>query len=142
MTAPEPETEMSAAPNSGSEIFEQKIAAKLAAAGYRLRYDKVALRVITGIRDVIDQELPQGQSIIFAITAPIRHPAKTIAALSRLLLDAPAGELRTTIHGNEVQARRVGRVLPDMPGVMGFVHNPEREAGRILDLAASSFNGH
>jgi hypothetical protein len=142
MTAPDLETEMSADPNSGCEIFERRIAAKLASAGYRLRYDKVALRLIIGIRDVIDQELPQGQSVIFAIAAPIRHPAKTIAAVSRLLLDAPAGELRATVHGNEVRARFVGRVSTDMPGVMGFVHNPERDAGLILDLAESSFNGH
>jgi hypothetical protein len=86
--------------------------------------------------------LPQGQSIIFAVTAPIKDPAKTIATLSCLLPNVPAGGLRTTVHGNHVYARRVTRASTKMPRVMGFVHNPEPDAGRILDLAESSFSDH
>jgi hypothetical protein len=130
---------MAAEPDPGSETFERKIAAKLAAAGCRLRYDKVALRLIAGIRYGISQELLESQSIVFAVTAPIKHPAKTIAALSRLVRDVPAGGLHTTVHGNEVHASRVRRASTDMPQVMGFVHNPEHDAGHVLDLAESGF---
>jgi hypothetical protein len=133
---------MAAEPDSRFEIFDRRIAARLAAAGCRLRYDRVALRLITGVRAGMPQDVPPGQSIIFAITAPIRYPAKTIAALTHLLPNVPAGGLRTTINGNQVNARRVGRASSDMPGVMGFVHNPERDAGLILDLAESSLNDH
>ena len=131
---------MAAEPDSRSETFKQRIVARLAAAGCRLRYDKVALRLTTGVGAGIPQGMAQDRSIIFAIAAPIKHPAKTIAALTHLLRDLPAGELHTTVHGNEVHARRVGRASTDMPGVMGFVHNRECDPGLILGLAEWSFN--
>lgn len=133
---------MPAEPGAGSETFERRVATKLAAAGCRLRHDKVALRLIAGVKAGISQTLPPGESIIFAIAAPIKHPAKTIAALSHLLPNMPAEGLHTTVHGNEVHARRVRRGSIDMPEVMGFVHNPERDAGFILDLAESSLRQH
>lgn len=70
------------------------------------------------------------------VTAPIKRPAKTIEALVRLLVDVPVQGLRTTVHGNMVNARALTRVSNDDTAVFGFVHNPDYEGGRLLDLAA------
>jgi hypothetical protein len=45
------------------------------------------------------------------------------------------GELHRIIHGNQVRVRRVTGVPTHMPTVVGFVHNPESDAGLILALA-------
>jgi hypothetical protein len=136
------ETMMAGEAGPGPEIFERKVAAKLAAAECRLRYDKVALRLIAGLKAGIPQELPMHHGIIFAIAAPIKHPSKTISALTEILPTVPAGGLRTTVHGNKVHARRVARTSTDIPRVMGFVHNPDREADLILDLVEATLNDH
>jgi hypothetical protein len=125
---------------SGPGSVETEIAAKLAAAGCRLRQDKVVLRLVGGVRAGIARECSPAEINLFTITAPIKNPVKTIKALIRLLPEIPIGGLRTTLHGNVVHARRIGRVSTDGPRVFGFVHNPNDEAGLILDLAESIFN--
>ena len=124
-----------------AQTTEREIAKRIAAAGIRLRFNKVALRLVDGLKTGVVQSLLGDQSIVFTVTAPIRNPAKTSAALQELLRDLPAGELRETINGNEVRARRVNAVLIGMPRVIGIVHNPESNADLILDLAESNLRG-
>ena len=131
---------MKAEPVSKAETIEREIAERIAAAGLRLRFDKVALRLVNGLKASVAQIVPEDRSIIFTVTAPIRHPAKTSAALQDLLSDLPAGELRRIIHGNQVRARQVTTDSNGMPKVIGFVHNPESDAGLILDLAERSLS--
>lgn len=140
MNAQDTETRRVATLDTGPGPYEQKVAARLAAAGYRMRHDKVARRLVEGVRAGIAQEALKARTIVFAVTAPIRHPAKTINTLISLLPDVAAEGLRTTVHGNKVHARQVAGVSSGTAGVFGFVHNPDYEAGLILDLAKSTFN--
>ncbi len=141
MTRNSVSAEPSGEPASKAETTEREIAERIASAGIRLRFDKVASRLIDGLKASVVQILPEDQSILFTVTAPIKHPAKTSAALQELLRDLPDGEFRKTINGNEVRARKVNLVLTGMPRVMGFVHYPESNAYLILDLAESNLSG-
>jgi hypothetical protein len=122
------------------DAINAEIAARIATAGLRLRQDKVALRFVAGVRAGIARERSSAGISLFAITAPIKHPAKTIEALIHLLSEVPVEGLRATLHGNLVHARRIGRGSTDRPSVFGFVHNPHDEARLILDLAELVFN--
>ena len=113
-------------------MIEQEIIQRCAAAKLRLRFDKVVLRLVGNLKNSLADFVPEGQAVIFTVTAPIKLPAKTIAALDTLLRgDFSGGE----VQGNQVLARRLTGVAADRPRVLGFVHNPESDAGHILDLA-------
>jgi hypothetical protein len=118
--------------------LEQRIAARLAASGCRLRHDRVAVRLVAGVAAAVAPAVAPDRGIIFAVTAPIRQPARMIAALAPLLRDLSAGSLRTMLHGNAVHARSVARRTPGMPGVLGFVHNPDRDGGVVLDMVEAA----
>ena len=47
----------------------------------RLRFDKVVLRLIADLRARLGAAVPDRQTVIVTVTAPIRLPAKTAAAL-------------------------------------------------------------
>ena len=98
-------------PSSKAEITERKIAKRIAEAGIRLRFDRVALRFLDGVKAAFDQTLPIDQSLAFTVTAPIKLPAKTSAALQERLRQLPTQGLSTTINGNGIRARMVIRVL-------------------------------
>src|SRR5262245_12044423 len=74
----------------------------------RLRFDKVALRLVNRLRAMLSGSIPERVTVVITITAPIRVPGRSIAALEekiRGLLAAPTarGRLTATIHGNRVQ---------------------------------------
>ena len=131
MTAPLPAIETSA--------IERDIIKQIAAAKIGLRSDKSVLRLVNGLKVALAEAAPEGQTIVFTVTAPIRRRAKTAAALESLVLAGLAiGKVvRDTIHDNQVRLRRLTRVLPCMPKVIGFVHNCETDAELILALARS-----
>ena len=80
--------------------------------------------------------MPEGQTLVFTITAPIRLPKKTAFALESLARSCPPdAERRETVHDNEVRARRLTGVARHMPKALGFVHNVESDASAILILA-------
>ncbi len=115
---------------------EREIVARLAAAKFRLRFDKVALRFVTLVKAALAGAVPEGESVVFTITAPIRSPAKAALAVESLARACPPGsERRATIHDNEVRVRRLTGVPKRMPRALGFVHNVESDAGAVLDLA-------
>ena len=73
--------------------------------------------------------------MVFAISAPIRLPAKTEMALSNMVRSGPRDPQRHEIvHGNKVQIRWLSDVPKHMPKVLGFVHSVELDAGVILAL--------
>jgi hypothetical protein len=123
-------------PATGAETVERKIGARLTAAKFRLRFDKVALRLASGLKAALASSVPEGQSLVFTITAPIRLPGKTATALESMARSCPPdAELGEVIHNNEVRVRRLTGVPRHMPKALGFVHNPESDAGAILTLA-------
>jgi hypothetical protein len=117
---------------------EQEIVAQIGRAGLRLRFDKVALRLVNSVKAAARNMVPDGQAVIFTIAAPIRHPAKTSAALEALVRDGlPGHAFSGCIHGNQVRIRLLTGVQVKTPRVLGFVHNPQSDAGAILGLAES-----
>lgn len=129
---------MAAEMASKTDTIERKISKRIAAAGIRLRFDKVALRLIDGVKAHVGQSLPADQSILFTVTAPVKLAAKTSSALQEWLARLRSEGRSTTINGNEIRARIVLRIPSDMPRVMGFVHNPENNADLLLDIAETS----
>lgn len=105
----------------------------------RLRFDKVALRVVGRLQAALAADVADAQVVLFTITAPIRLPSKTAAELERVIRQrlaeaATRAEIDDTICANAVRIRFVegaGRSAK----VIGFVHNPESDPARLLDLA-------
>ena len=117
-------------------MIERDIVERIKATKTRLRSDKVALRLVSGLQAALTNIVPDGEAVIFTITAPIRLPAKTAGVLENLVRDKPAhGERREIVHGNHVRIRRLADVPLHTPKVLGFVHNPASDAGIILALA-------
>jgi hypothetical protein len=108
----------------------------------RLRFDKVALRLVHGVRCSLEKTVPCGLCVVFTVTAPIREPSKTLTALveiirAQLSLGTLVGEHAQTLHGNEVQIRIVTCRSPHAASVAGFVHNPDPPPSVLLNLAES-----
>jgi hypothetical protein len=125
-----------------TDIAVARLSATNAAAVPRLRFDRVALRVIECMRAALRESAPSGTTGILTITAPIRVPAKTVAALDermRSALDdkARSATLVETISGNAVRLRILKRSAPHTPRLVGFVHNPDPRADVLLDATQS-----
>ena len=85
---------------------KQRIAGRGGLTKPRLRFDRVALRVIRRLQAALSASVPDGTTLILTITAPIRVPSKTAAALEddiRTYLERKSarGEAKYTIHGNQ-----------------------------------------
>jgi len=110
------------------------------AAKPRLRFDKVVVRLLEGLRATLGRTVPDGTTVLLTVTAPIRLAAKTEASIEdrvRALLargsrrrDGPA-----TIHGNRVRIRIWSGGPRRGPRMIGFVHNPETDARLLLDMS-------
>jgi hypothetical protein len=118
-----------------ADTVEREIVARLRAAKLRLRFDKVALRLVGRLKAALAGAVPEGQTVIFTISAPIRLPGKTAEVLETMIRsDPPDAQRREIVHDNEVRTRRLRGVPERMPKVLGFVHNVESDAGAILAL--------
>ena len=118
-----------------ADTIEREIVARLRAAKLRPRFDKVALRFVGGLKAALASVIPEGQAVVFAISAPIRLPAKTEMALDNMVRSGPRDPQRHEIvHGNKVQIRWLRDVPKHRPKVLGFVHSAELDAGVILAL--------
>jgi hypothetical protein len=96
----------------------------------------VALRLVGGLKAALASVVPEGQAVVFTISAPIRLPGKTAAALENIVRSgASEAERRQIVHDNEVRTRRLRGVPKRMPRVVVFVHNVESDAAAILALA-------
>jgi len=108
----------------------------------RLRFDKVVLRLIGGLQAALREAVPEGRAVMVTVTAPIRLPGKTAAALEseirgRLGRRSAKAETVEVIHGNRIRIRLVKGVSAKASKLIGFVHNPETDADVLLDLAQS-----
>lgn len=105
----------------------------------RLRFDKVATRLIERLQATLGETVPDGMTVLLTITAPIRLPSKTAAALEdkiQTLLGrgSPGRDEKDTIHGNRVQIRLLGGGSGRVPKMIGFVHNPDSEPLLLLNM--------
>ena len=127
--------------NREKDIAEEILKAEgLSASGLGLRFDRVVGRVLGDLRTFTDGAAPQGVAVVGTITAPIRRPAKTVEVLRQKIADLVAAErptrdLSDIVHENRVSLRRVQRPANGRPSLVGFVHNPDVEPGRLLNLA-------
>jgi hypothetical protein len=106
----------------------------------RLRFDRVALRLVENLRTALSGSVPSGQTVLVTITAPIRLPARTAAAIEakiRKLIAARAvpARLTLTIHGNEVRVHLLKGGTGRTARLIGFVHNPDSDPGILIDVA-------
>ena len=112
----------------------------------RLRFDKVVTRLMERLQATLGESVPDGMTVLLTVTAPIRLPSKTAAALEdkiRTLLGRRSArrDEKATIHGNRVQVRLSRGESERAPRMIGFVHNPESDpllllnmTGELLDL--------
>jgi hypothetical protein len=88
--------------------LEREIGKRARAAKLRLRFDKVVRRLTGDLKALLAGVLPEGQSVVITVTAPIKHPAKIAETLENIARDGLVhGELCKTIHGNKVRVRPI-----------------------------------
>jgi hypothetical protein len=76
----------------------------------RLRFDRVALRFVRDVQLALHEIVPDGKTLVFTITAPIRLATKSAAALEdkvrrSLTPGAARMDLRETINANRIRVR-------------------------------------
>jgi hypothetical protein len=108
----------------------------------RLRFDKVATRLIERLQATLGEAVPDGMTVLLTITAPIRLPSKTAASLEdkiQILLRrrSPGRDEKDTIHGNRVQIRLLRDESERAPKMIGFVHNPDSDPLLLLHMTCA-----
>jgi len=107
----------------------------------RLRFDRVALRFVRRLQDALSASVPDGNTLILTITAPIRVPAKTAAVLEDIRTDlarqSARGEVKYAILGNQIRVRLVKGGSRRTTKVIGFVHNPDSDPDVLFDITLS-----
>lgn len=109
------------------------------AAKPRLRFDKVATRLIERLQATVGKTVPNGMTVLLTITAPIRLPSKTAAALEHKIQtllgrEWPRRDEKDTIHGNRVQIRLLRDESGRTPRMIGFVHNSDTHPRLLLNM--------
>ena len=123
-------------------ITKQRIAERGGLTKPRLRFDRVALGFVRRLQAALSASVPDGRTLILTITAPIRAPSKTAAALEdniRTYLARQSGEgvAKHTIHGNQIRVRLVKGGSRQTTKVIGFVHNPDSDPDVLFDITLS-----
>ena len=109
-----------------------------------LRFDRVALSVLGALRTFVEASAPADVSVLFALTAPIRLPAKTVEEVKHqigelLSRSAAREDACLVVHGNAVRLRLLAG--SSRHRFVGLVHNPASPADRLLDLAEQWLRG-
>jgi hypothetical protein len=123
------------------ETLKYRPATQDAAARPRLRFDKVATRIIENLRSALQETLPDGLTLLFTVTAPIRLPSKTAATIQDKIQTLFArgskiNEEADVIHGNRVRLRLVPVESTQATKLIGFVHNPDTDPNLLLNLTS------
>jgi hypothetical protein len=110
------------------------------AAKPRLRFDKVATRLMERLQAALGETMPDGMTVLLTVTAPIRLPSKTAASLEdriRTILERGSGrDAKDTIHGNRVQIRLLRDESERAPRMIGFVHNSDSDPLLFLNMTS------
>jgi hypothetical protein len=106
-----------------------------------LRFDKVVTRLMERLQAALGEAVPDGITVLLTVTAPIRLPAKTAAALEdkiHTLLGrrSPGRDQKDTIHGNRVRIRLLRDESKRAPKMIGFVHNPGTDPLLLFNMTA------
>jgi hypothetical protein len=109
------------------------------AAKPRLRFDKVATRLIERLKATLGEIVPDGMTVWLTITAPIRLPSKTAASLEEKIQallgrGSPGRDEIDTIHGNRVQIRLLRHESERAAKMIGFVHNSDSDPLVLLNM--------
>ena len=109
------------------------------AAKPRLRFDRVATRLMERLQATLGETAPNGISVLLTITAPIRLPSKTTASLADkiqtlLRRGSPGRDAKDTIHGNRVRIRLLRDASERAPKMIGFVHNSDSDPLLLLNM--------
>ena len=104
----------------------------------RLRFDRVVIGLMERLRSALREAVPDGVTVLLAITAPIRLPSKTAAALEgriqTLLGRGMRGrDAKDTVHGNRIRIRVLRGESGQAPRLIGFVHNSDVDPVLFLD---------
>lgn len=115
---------------------------KAAAARPRLRFDRVALGFVARLQAGLAGSVPDGQTAVVTITAPIWCASRTAEAVQEAIrrrFERRAARVRIaeTINGNQVRARLVEDISRRASKVVGFVHNPDTDPQTLFDAAES-----
>ncbi|MFZ0641064.1 MAG: hypothetical protein WA020_00640 [Candidatus Acidiferrales bacterium] len=114
------------------------------AAKPRLRFDKVATRLIARLQATLGEAVPDGMTVLLTITAPIRLPSQAAASLEdkiQTLLGrgSPGRDEKDTIHGNRVHIRLLRDQSERAPKMIGFVHNSDSDPLLLLNMTRELF---
>ncbi|MBV9155876.1 MAG: hypothetical protein JO097_06420 [Acidobacteriaceae bacterium] len=109
------------------------------AAKLRLRFDKVATRLIERLQTSVGEHVPNGVTVLLTITAPIRLPSKTAAALEDKIQTvlgrgSASRDDQDTIYGNRVRVRMLREKAQLAPRMIGFVHNSDSDPHLLLNI--------
>jgi hypothetical protein len=109
------------------------------AAKPRLRFDKVATRLVERVQAALGETVPNGLTVLLTITAPIRLPSKTAASLedrihTLLGRGSPDRDEKDTIHGNRIHIRLLRDGPERAPRMIGFVHNSDTDPLPLLEI--------
>jgi len=106
-----------------------------------LRFDKVVNRLMERLQANLGDSVPDGVTVLVAVTAPIRLPSKTAAALEdkiQTVVGRGAGgrDEKSTIHGNRVRIRLLRVKSGRAPKMIGFVHDSDSDPLVLLDMTS------
>lgn len=105
----------------------------------RLRFDKVATRLMERLQTALGETVPDGMTVLLTITAPIRLASKTAAALEHkiqtLLARGSTGrDEKDVIHGNRVRIRLLRDETGGAQRMIGFVHNSDTDSLLLMSM--------
>ena len=105
----------------------------------RLRFDKVVTRVVGDLQSAAGGIVPAGTTVLVTITAPIRLASKTTQVMEeeiRKLVGRGSWRQDTEqmINGNRVSMQLLKPISDRAPKLIGFVHNPDTDAGLLFDI--------
>ena len=126
--------------NVEREIADEILSAsRQSASKLGLRFDRVAVRVLSNLRAFAEATAPVGLTLIVTISAPIRLSAKTVTDLkpkiSLLLSEALVRDHAASIHGNEVHMKLIENSSNRSDHFIGFVHNGDSEPALLMNMA-------
>jgi len=111
-------------------VLKGRVTGRTNAAIPHLRFDKVATRLINRLQAGLHDSVPPGMIVLLTLTAPIRLPSKTAAALqdrinALIQRGAPRRDVKDKICDNRIQVRFLREVPEQAPKMIGFVHNSD-----------------
>jgi hypothetical protein len=95
--------------------------------------------VIERLQTTLGETVPDGMTVLLAITAPIRLASKTAASLedkiqTLLRRGSRSGDEKDTIHGNRVRVRLLRGEPERAPKMIGFVHNSDSDPLLLFNM--------